>query len=119
MIQPDFFTASLGFHRIELEPFEGKHVFNIAIVGDCSASTVKEMSYDEISMFLSVFNTMEPDGKYVPTLSILDMTVNKKNVAEKKREDAEKQRLAAGIPPKGYNTLAAALIAAGWEVTDF
>lgn len=118
MIQPDLFIGSLGFHKFEMTPFEGKHIFDIAIIGDCNASVMREMSYDEISTFLSVFNAMEADGKYVPMLSVMDVTINRKNTAEEKRMKDEQRRLDAGIPPKGYNTIAAALIAAGWVPED-
>lgn len=108
--------SSIGFNQFSVVPFTGTRMFSIAIIGDNTVQVSKEFTYDEISGFLKVVNSMEPDGKYVPMLSITDMVLAKKEAEEREREEERKHRESMGIPSKGYNSIAAALIAAGWDL---
>ena len=112
-------NGSIGFHKFNVPQFEGKHIFDIAIIGDCSASVVKEFTYDEITAFLSIFNEMQPDGKYVPSLFITDKTEEKRVLAEMNRKAEDECQKSMGVPSTGYNSIAAALIAAGWDAKEF
>ena len=44
------------------------------------------------------------------------MVLAKKEAEEREREEERKHREAMGIPSKSYNSIAAALIAAGWDL---
>lgn len=110
--------SSIGFSQFSVVPFTGTRMFSIAIIGDNTVQVSKEFTYEEISGFFKVINAMEPDGKYVPMLAITDVALAKKEAEERKREEERKHREAMGIPPKGYNSIAAALIAAGWDLEE-
>lgn len=118
MIHQATINGSIGFHKFSIPQFEGKHIFDIAIVGDCSASVVKEFTYDEITAFVSIFNMMQPDGKYVPSLFITDKTEEKRVLAEMNRKAEDERQKFMGVPSNGYNSIAAALIAAGWTMEE-
>ena len=111
-------VSSIGFEQFSVVPFTGTRMFRIAIIGDNIVQVYKEFTYDEIRGFLKVINAMEPNGKYVPMLSITDMVLAKKEAEEREREEERKHREAMGIPSKGYNSIAAALIAAGWNLEE-
>lgn len=79
--------SSIGFNQFSVVPFTGTRMFSISIIGDNTVQVSKEFTYEEISGFLKVINSMEPDGKYVPMLAITDMVLAKKEAEERKREE--------------------------------